>query len=211
MSKLWTFGDSFTAGNGILPNEPYVEYEKKKRGFPWPVILSQKLGLELKNKGMGMFSNDKIIDTIIANYHHIQEGDVVIIGKTFSFRIDIPNKTNTEFLTVAPSHFYSLQSSYTEAEIQRINETVVLFDSTLIQQRQDFRFNFLKQLIEPKAKCVIWDVPLWVNYESIKEATRELINDLHWSYKGHADFASFMLDEILNSKVTPLDLKSKLI
>lgn len=211
MSKLWTFGDSFTAGNGILPNEPYPEFEKLKRGMPWPVILSQKLGLELKNKGVGMFSNDKIIDTIITNYHYIEKGDVVIVGKTFPFRIDIPSKADDELLTVAPSHFFSLQNKYTEAEMQSINETVVLFDSLLIKQRQDLRFSFLEQLVELKAKCVLWDVVLWDSYETITQATGGVINDSHWSYKGHEDFADFILNKITINKPALTNTKSNLI
>ena len=211
MSKLWTFGDSFTAGNGVLPNEPFPEYKKPEEGIPWPLILSQKLNLELKNKGMGLFSNDKIIDTILENYHFIREGDIVIIGKTFSFRVDIPNKKNDALLTVAPGHFYSLQNDYTKSEIQSINEFIILFDSPLVKHRQDFRFNFLKQLIEPKAKCILWDVDIWEDYETIKEATNYFIDDSHWSYKGHRDFADFMLNKITNNNTTLAEIKNKLI
>ena len=211
MSKLWTFGDSFTAGNGILPNESFPEYKKPEKGMPWPSILSDKLNLELKNKGVGLFSNDKIIDTIIENYHFIQEGDVVVIGKTFSFRIDIPSKKEDTLLTVAPSHFYSLHNDYTKSEIQKIDELVILFDCPLIKHRQDFRFNFLKQLIETKAKCIVWDVDIWENYETIKQATDCLIDDSHWSYKGHRDFADFMFNEVVNYSITPVKIKNKLI
>jgi hypothetical protein len=35
----------------------------------WPEIVANKLNLELINRGMGAFSNDKIIDTIIEDYN----------------------------------------------------------------------------------------------------------------------------------------------
>ena len=211
MRRLWTFGDSFTAGNGTLPNEAYTKYKQSEEDVIWPLLLSKKLQIPLVNKGMGLFSNDKIIDTIIANYHSIQGGDVVVIGKTFSFRIDIPSKKEDTLLTVAPSHFYSLHNDYTKSEIQKIDELVILFDCPLIKHRQDFRFNFLKQLIETKAKCIIWDVVIWENYETIKQATDCLIDDLHWSYKGHRDFADFMFNEVVNYSITPVKIKNKLI
>jgi hypothetical protein len=211
MSKLWTFGDSFTAGNGTLPNEAYTKYWQSEEDVIWPLILSKKLQIPVVNKGMGLFSNDKIIDTVIANYHLIREGDLVIIGKTFPFRTDIPNKTDDELLTVAPNHFTSIQNRYTKAEIESINEMIVLFDSEAIKQRQDLRFNFLKQLISERAGCILWSSKLFFKFETIREATDHFLDDSHWSYKGHKDFANFMLNEISDNVLTPAAMKHKLI
>ena len=211
MSKLWTFGDSFTAGNGTLPNEPYTKYQQSKEDVIWPLLLSKKLQIPLVNKGMGLFSNDKIIDTVIENYHSIQGGDLVIIGKTFPFRIDIPNKTDDELLTIAPNHLNSIQNRYSKTEIESINEMLVLFDSEAIRQRQDFRFNFLKQLITQRSTCVIWSSKLFFKFETIREATDHFLDDSQWSYKGHKDFADFMFSEVINNDITPSVLKNKLI
>jgi hypothetical protein len=211
MSKLWTFGDSFTAGNGTLLNEPYTKYWQSEEDVIWPLVLSKKLQIPVVNKGMGLFSNDKIIDTVIANYHSIQGGDLVIIGKTFPFRTDIPNKTDDELLTVAPNHLNSIQNRYSKAEINCINEMLVLFDSEVITQRQDFRFNFLKQLITQRATCIIWSSKLFFKFQTIREATDHFIDDSHWSYKGHKDFADFMYSEIISSNITPTGVRSKLI
>ena len=211
MSKLWTFGDSFTAGNGTLVNEPYTKYRKSEEDVIWPLILSKKLEMPVVNKGMGLFSNDKILDTIIANYHSIQRGDFVIIGKTFPFRIDIPNKTDDELLTVSPNHLNSIQNRYSKVEVENINEMLVLFDSEAIRQRQDFRFNFLKQLIIQRATCIVWSSKLFDKFETIRQATDNFIEDSHWSYKGHKDFADFMFNEAVGNGITPAKVKSKLI
>ena len=211
MSKLWTFGDSFTAGNGQLPGEAYLNYKKSDEDVIWPLIISRKLGMELVNKGMGLFSNDKIIDTIITNYNFIEEGDLVIIGKTFPFRVDIPNKTDDELLTVAPSHIDSMQNRYSKSEIEYINKILFLFDSEAIAQRQDLRYNFLKQLITKRATCIIWSSKLFFKFESIRQATDHYLDDSHWSYKGHKDFANFMYNEVISNGITPAEIKSKLI
>jgi hypothetical protein len=211
MSKLWTFGDSFTAGNGTLPNELYTEYRESEEDVIWPLILSKKFNIPVINKGMGLFSNDKIIDTVIGNYHSIERGDLVIIGKTFPFRTDIPNKTDDELLTIAPSHLNSIQTRYSKAEIENINEMLVLFDSEAIRQRQDFRFDFLKQLINQRATCIIWSSKLFDKFETIREATDHYIDDSHWSYRGHKDFADFMFDEVVSNGITPAEVKNKLI
>jgi hypothetical protein len=211
MSKLWTFGDSFTAGNGTFPNEQYTKYWQSEEDVIWPLILSKKLQMPLVNKGMGLFSNDKIIDTIIGNYYSIERGDIVIIGKTFPFRTDIPNKTDDELLTIAPNHLNSIQTRYSKAEIENINEMLVLFDSEAIRQRQDFRFDFLKQLINQRATCIVWSSKLFFKFETIREATDHYIDDSHWSYQGHKDFADFMFDEVVSNGITPAELRNKLI
>ena len=167
--------------------------------------------MELVNKGMGLFSNDKIIDTIITNYNFIQQGDLVIIGKTFPFRVDIPNKTDDELLTVAPSHIDSMQNRYSKTEIEDINKILFLFDSEVVTQRQDLRYNFLKQLITQRATCIIWSSKLFFKFESIRQATDHYLDDSHWSYRGHKDFANFMYNEVISNGITPPEIKSKLI
>jgi hypothetical protein len=73
MSRLWTFGDSFTAGNGCLPTENYIKYKISNEDLVWPEIIANVLNLELINIGMGAYSNDKIIDSIIEKYNLIKE------------------------------------------------------------------------------------------------------------------------------------------
>jgi hypothetical protein len=103
INTLWTFGDSFTYGNGCLPKNIYaIQYKKSDKDKIWPEIVSTELNFKLKNIGMGMFSNDKIIDSIIQNYEYINKNDIVIIGKTFYHRFDIPNFENNKLITISP-------------------------------------------------------------------------------------------------------------
>lgn len=202
MNKLWTFGDSFTAGNGTFVNEEYNKYKQPGEAI-WPVLLSEKLNMELVNRGYGLFSNDKIIDTIMENYNLIKPNDLVIIGKTWPGRIDIPNKANDTLLTIAPSHFWAIDNSkenYSRREMDFFLKLVILFNSKLIEERQNFRFDFLKKLIEKKTNCIIWEHSQFFLYETIKDATNGLINDLHWSYKGHSDFLNYIVKKIDTNK-----------
>ena len=99
MDKLWTFGDSFTAGHGcksVFENTPYyyakfkdyVDINKKI----WPELLSDSLKLELVNLGKNGQSNEWIADTIIANIKNISTNDVVILQTSTSGRYDFPFK-----------------------------------------------------------------------------------------------------------------------
>ena len=81
MGKLWTFGDSFTAGHGCknfsnIKNshyynkfEDYIDLNKKI----WPELLSDLLKLELVNLGRNGLSNEWIADTLIKNIQNIRK------------------------------------------------------------------------------------------------------------------------------------------
>ena len=191
MSKLWVFGDSFTAGNGCLHNEAYTKYKESDDDLVWPEITANTLNLELINRGVGAYSNDKIIDTIIEDYNLINKNDLIIIGSTFYNRFDIPN--NNTLLTLSPTN---LPDSNQELLLHFIS----IMDNDLLKKRHKLRINFLKQqFIKKEAKCLIWEVEThWNLYENIKIATEDKIKDYHWSYKGHKDFANYLLNIINN-------------
>jgi hypothetical protein len=190
MSRLWVFGDSFTAGNGCLLNEDYTRYKISNEDLVWPEIVASKLNFKLINLGMGAYSNDKIIDSIIENYNLINNDDLVIIGSTFYNRFDVPN--NDSLLTISPTNLPTNQ--------ELLLHFVSIMDSDLLKERHKLRINFLKQqIIEKGAKCLVWEVETeWAKYENIKSATDDEIKDLHWSYRGHKDFANYILNIINN-------------
>jgi hypothetical protein len=140
---------------------------------------------------MGAYSNDKIIDTIIEDYNLINKNDLVIIGTTFYNRFDIPN--NNTLLTLSPTN---LPDSNQELLLHFIS----IMNNDLLKERHKLRINFLKQqFIKKEAKCLIWEVEThWHLYENIKSTTENKIKDLHWSYKGHKDFANYVLNIINN-------------
>jgi hypothetical protein len=216
MSNLFTYGCSFTLGNGCLPYDQYYkEYRKSEDDLIWPEIVAKELGLTLFNHGMGAFSNDKILDSMIESFDEVQEGDIVIIQKTFTHRFDITyrREKNEPYarrgLTVTP-HCEELlkQQGYDDSEVRSIMETVWLMDGEFNDMRVDNRFNFMKRLFLSKRvqKCLVWNVLNYHdkrNYERIQEATNEEIVDAHWSYKGHRAFANVMLNKI---KTAPLEI-----
>jgi len=90
MNKLWTFGDSFTAG--IKPDYPqfepyrdYVEYlGMKSCDIPesWAGQLAFKLGMILRDFSNGGNSNEEIFLNFMVNCHKINKGDIVILQWT---------------------------------------------------------------------------------------------------------------------------------
>ena len=98
MSKLWTFGDSFTFGHGCRKfsedtsspyNIKYSNYIDLNRPI-WAEHVSTTLGLELLNYGVNGASNDLILDNIIDNISSFKSDDVIVIQISTSARYDFP-------------------------------------------------------------------------------------------------------------------------
>lgn len=195
MNNLWTFGDSFTAGNGCLDRESYTkEYKKSENDLIWPDKISKTLNYNLINCGMGLYSNDKILDTLIEKYNFINTNDLVVIGTTFYNRFDIPH--NGTLITLSPTNA-------PENNNQILNEMILIMDNKLFKKRQLERILFFKYLFEKRGiLCILWEVETqWNKYESIRDASSGEINDLHWSYKGHNDFVNYLLNRIKNNNI----------
>jgi len=223
MNNLFTFGCSFTHGNGCLPDEVYPKsYYKNKSDLIWPEIIAEEIGYKLHNYGLGAISNDVIFDNIIERFDEISEGDIVIIQKTFTHRFDIAptRKKNKpyirQFLTITPNSHETLKyEGYDDTEIESILYNTWLMDSELNEIRTDNRFSFLKKLFLLKGvkKCIYWDVIKYIDknvYERIQEATNGEIVDAHWSFTGHREFSKIILNKIYQE---PLEtaFKAKLI
>lgn len=100
MNKLWTFGDSFTAGHGCLlfetdKDDPYYEryheYVDVNKDI-WPAIVAKHLNLELTNQGINGITNDLIFDLVLKNILNFKKNDTVIIQISTSLRFDLPIK-----------------------------------------------------------------------------------------------------------------------
>jgi hypothetical protein len=214
MATLWTFGDSFTSGDGCVETLPirdgdlkyYNEYKKLDSDI-WPNILGKTIGFNVKNIGKSGASNDYILDSIIDNFDMIESNDVVIIQKTFYQRFDVPNLNSNEFHTQYGESLYLnaidlKQNPYhkDKLEIETILNYGVLFcDHPLFKQRQNKRFDFIeKQLRNKLAKILIWDVSDILNgkIETIGQHTNGKIKDYHFSYNGHNFFSELLYKKL---------------
>ena len=214
MATLWTFGDSFTAGDGCVKNlgirdgnyKYYNEYNQWDSDI-WPNILGKTIGFNVKNIGKSGASNDYILDSIIDNFDMIEPNDIVIIGKTFYQRFDIPKLNSNEFHT---QYGESLHILSTDLKINKYNkekleiETIinygVLFsDNLLFKKRQDKRFNFIQTQLSNKVnKILVWDIDsdLRKSIETISHHTKGKIKDYHFSFNGHKQFSERLYKKI---------------
>jgi hypothetical protein len=104
MKKLWTFGDSFTAGHGCKYEltgafskeninayytktyKSYIDVNKKI----WPEIIADDLNLELINKSKNGMSTESIADTCLKFLIEIGKDDTVILQTSTIGRYDFP-------------------------------------------------------------------------------------------------------------------------
>lgn len=209
MKKLFTFGDSFTFNKTPFECEYALKYMKDGDSY-WPNIISERLGFTLYNFGHGGLSNDRILDNVIEKIDLINDGDIVIIGKSFYNRFDIPATTHIiqpdivhKFITISPESIDILiREGFTKKEAESIIYYGYHHSDDIFSKRHNLRFEFVKKYLKTQGvtNVIFWEIEdNWSNYESIKVATNNEINDLHWSFKGHLDFAEFIFNKINNT------------
>lgn len=218
MNIIWTFGDSFTFGDGCRPDKGirhgddgyYKKYYKTEYDI-WPNLLSNMIGYDIKNMSKSGASNDYIIDSIIEVYDTIGKNDIVIIQKTFFERFDVPfldkNEWHTQYgESLHTLHFDLKKNKYNKnkMELETIINYGVLFSSnSLFKKRQDKRFNFLQNQLKHKVdKLFIWDVDsnMRTSINTISNHTNNEFIDNHFSFEGHIQFSKLLYDLIFKSK-----------
>jgi len=208
-NTLWTFGDSFTYGFMCREkNSPYLKFKKENDDI-WPNLLSKMFNYEVQNFGKIGASNDFILDSIIQNYKNIKQNDLVVIGKTIYGRNNFPKNNDwidiSSYLEIQHSKSWwnpYIENIFNQKEIETIIDFQYYFaDNILYEKRQNERFEFIKEILINNKKvknCYIWNIKdeKIKNIQKISEDTKNKINDYHFSFKGHLDFAVFLKKEL---------------
>lgn len=206
--NLFVYGCSFTEGKECnIEHEYGKKYKKSDDDLSWPEIISKEKNLKLHNYGIGLNSNDKIFYSILDTFDLINEGDTVIIEMSFHYRYDIPNLDDDRLITITPNPEQLLNGLhrtddrlYNKDDISHLTYMSVLMDSDLFRERNEKRFQFIKNILMNYKKtkdCIIWNLePTCYEYETINSATNSEIEDAHWSFNGNRDFAKDMINNI---------------
>jgi hypothetical protein len=110
MNMLWTFGCSFTAEyypvGDVDHRSTYDDYKDWRGGtLPpiWPTILSNKLNIDLHNRGVGGASNYLILNQFLEIAHQVKENDILIFGWTNLCRFQLVNTDEDKFNQILPA------------------------------------------------------------------------------------------------------------
>lgn len=219
MNTLFTFGCSYTADFESNNLKNYLEYKEYRGGtYPksWPTLLSEKIGMNIKNFGIGGTGNQSIFEQFCIHCDEINKNDVVIIEWSFIHRYRMALENNWHHLTLgAPFiHFNEIANIIIE---NRTNDLYV-----------DEIFNFIKLINEfsksKKFKIFYWfadeemkkrlskdtiDIENFICWEksikyetrlqggiTIKEETNNVVNDTHFGELGHQIQSNIFYDYI---------------
>lgn len=143
MKNLWTFGCSFTAEYNPIDDidnpSNYDKYKKWRGGnLPdiWPTILSKKLNMNIKNKGLGGESNYAIFNQFIEICEQIDEGDILIFGWTNLSRFQVVNVLEKIFIQILPcDNDFQTLTGLSEESINEIfiNRTDTVWSREILQ------------------------------------------------------------------------------
>jgi hypothetical protein len=218
MNTLWTFGDSMTFGHGCnnnCPSNTREDYQKfKKEGDDiWPNHLSKLLNYSVKNLGKNGASNDYIFDSILDNYDDIDKNDIVIINMTLFGRIDVPIGDNVHNVLSMYERADKILSSDAEKENNEIIESIVNFqyhfsNHQFYKDRHKKRFNYIRDRFKKDKKIkffFMWsledDDNIYRSFQTIKDHTQGTINDTHFSFNGHFNFAHYLYSLSQSKKI----------
>jgi hypothetical protein len=114
--KLFAFGDSWTEGVGGNLTEEYttsIDEERTiiRQKYCWPKHLSDLLKCEVKNYGVGAFSNNAIFNSICHQLKNeiITQDDFVVIMWSSSLRDQLPFFPNEDSLHIWGERYKSKQ------------------------------------------------------------------------------------------------------
>lgn len=207
MKTLWTFGDSFTYGFGCrfsnnlegIEKLYYENYFDKSKDDTWPNHLGKLLNYNVNNFGKNGYSNWDIIDSIIKESNNIKENDIVVIGKTHSFRNRYP-QDNNQWNQINES-----QTNVDEKTQAFIDYQTYLSDHPLYKERQELLYKYIIDnlyKVNKVSKVFTFKITDLKNFNitRIHNDTQKKINDYHPSRQGQLEMANIFYEKITNNK-----------
>lgn len=209
MNNFWFFGDSFTEGAGCIPTYEFYEKYPEIRDKKWTTIVSDTLGFREKNLGNGGTANDTILRTILQNIPFMEPGDVVSISSTHPVRVEYIHPITLETVwtnttAVDDDLLKDLDKEYRYAMVDYIS--LFINQDHLIGPWVKYhtdRFQLIADILKNlNITTFIWDVHPYIHkFESIYKYTDERIEDYHWSWNGHREFANLFLNEFVKDNL----------
>jgi hypothetical protein len=211
MKTLYIFGDSFSTNFSTI-NE--IELEES-----WPILLSNKLGYELKSYASPGISNYGILNKIYDNLDltEIDKSDIIIIGITFYDRLyDLWKNAGIDLkdeklygITENEINFYKEKILDTTGMIQYIKNSLLQY-YFIINSLKSITPNVLfwnidkcdlpifKKMTELNGENYIkpFDKKCWIDYCYSNELWWQTNNDKHFGKLGHKEFFEYLYQYI---------------
>lgn len=203
MNNLYIFGDSFSTNFSTI-NEITVEES-------WPILLSSKLGYNLKSFASAGISNYGILNSIYTN-SNFDKNDIVIIGITFYDRLyDFWKNIGIDLRNNDSVGFNDIEVAFYQNKIVDTNGMIQYTQNALLQ------YNFIIQSLKQTTNVYFWNMdkcglPLfnemiknhhknyikpfnqtcWIDYCNSNSDWWQTNNDRHFGKTGHKEFFEYL-------------------
>jgi hypothetical protein len=215
MSKLWVFGDSFSATNDRRIIERWrLDYINWKGYVPkvFSDFLSEKLNISARNMSVSGADNYTIIESIIDCLNKINSDDIILIGWSSTIRSRIASKNNT-FLTIRPNNLNNQSTikdtSYlTDVCVDCLSEIVVNRNNQIYIDEINKYIKLINHMY-PDNVIIYWSpfqqekegmfvTPIEPKIEKIFEETNGKLPDTHYGEFGHEQISEYFYGLIKN-------------
>ena len=216
MNRAWFFGDSFTFGHGCKPGYEYFDNYPELRQSTWTDIVSEKLNLEQVNKGIPGNATPYILKQVIENLSNFNKGDFIFLTDTLPVRLVYPTKDTktiqpltTDIIVWPERNNQRALDRFLGTEEERRTVVEFIHQSVMkhFDQWTDYYMNqfidIQKYLLTTGVHIYTWPYKQWVSpspYERITKATNGEIYDGHWSWLGHKQFSTYILNRVHNKE-----------
>lgn len=211
MRRIIFFGDSFTKGHGCLEGFDY--YNLYPSGKLWVELVAEKFNCSIVNLSGTGKSNEDIIYNVLDFLPNKEKNDIVLIGTTSASRTNffLKDGSNYNFSGRKATLSYkelskeinnrppSLNSGinlndFTEVEFDSLSKYVVNIKVPYYDKWDKYYttlYNNIENLFNSNVH--VWSYKIWDKFESISQHTNGKIEDSHWSWNGHKDFANYLI------------------
>jgi len=217
--KLFAYGDSWTEGVGGNIEDEYTTDSPEQRTiirqkYCWPKHLSDLLECEVKNNGVGAFSNNAIFNSICYQLKNeiVTQDDFVVIMWSSSLRDELPFFPNETSFHIWGKRYTSKQhllkyildgfngdnSKYNRAE-KNFRDYYIsnLFNDTyydIVNQNYILHLQFMfKELGIRYLFCDAFDVMINKNIYELVDKTHLIDGDRYWGYRNKT-MANLLID-----------------
>ena len=199
MKRLHVFGDSFTDANIISNNKSYLKW-KGYTPKTFHEIISEKLNLDVTNyaKSFGM-DNYTIFQHICDNVNDL-DGSIVVINWSEPIRFRMVDTSTQKWKTIIPESVMRLNKGlpYVNGVInETIDDVFVNRENPLWITEVNSWINLINKALQ-NSVVIHWS---WYNNndrETITKETNGDVIDFHYSEKGHAQLAEWIIKQIEN-------------
>jgi hypothetical protein len=199
MKTIWVFGDSFS-----IDFENNFENYRKIKGFSpksWGKLVSEEFGYEYKNYAVGGCDNHSILQSFCENVTEINPNDIVFIGWAPDVRLRLMDEDGS--WTFFTGHIHNKEWCGLSSEViskimlNRVTSPHYNGKQGILDEILSWE-NMIKYTMKNNLLHIWrWNYDgLFTNYQTINEETNGLINDGHWSEKGHIDYSKDLIEKL---------------